>query len=64
MHPPYKSSDKDKPDETTMDKVSPLHSVDGGGAGALHSILYSRRKIDISSTLKEYITLMRPKQYL
>lgn len=64
MHPPYKSSDKDKPDETIRDTVPPLHSVDGGGAGALHSILYSRRKIDISSTLKEYITLMRPKQYL
>ena len=64
MHPPYTGSDKDKSDETAMDTVPPLHSCDGGGAGALQSVLYSRENLDIPSALKDYLVLMRPKQYL
>jgi 4-hydroxybenzoate polyprenyltransferase len=65
MHPPYKGSDKDGSDKATlMDGVPPLHSVDGGGAGALHSILYPRENLDLPSTLKDYLALMRPKQYV
>jgi len=63
MHTPYKVSDRDGIIENPlMNNVPRIHSYDG--AGAIHHVLYSREKIHIPSTLKEYITLMRPKQYL
>ncbi|MFA5906305.1 MAG: UbiA prenyltransferase family protein, partial [Desulfobacula sp.] len=61
----YEISENDPPVESALvDLVPELHSCDGAGVGAIAHVLYTHPKIDIYTTIKNYIALMRPKQYL
>lgn len=65
MHTIYNVTDNDDPVETTLlNSIPPIHSCDGAGVGTIHHDLFPHQKIDIPSKIKNYITLMRPRQYL